>query len=590
MDGESQKEQDARVERLWRILDTRKEGQLDINGLKKGLRQMDHPLKNADALLQDVLKVVDTNGDGRIQYSEFRIFVEETEKELWKLFKSIDRDHNGQLDKDELQAAFWRAGLVVSKSKFEDFFSGIDTNHDGVISFDEWRNFLLFIPAAAPGLKAVLSYYSSTVMVNAEGDVHISDETVQSLGRSNFLTTFFGSIFAIANPPKLLKPYPPFPNSIPSLRSTPSIQSQEPDYSEPNTFPWDPGEAIELRAHTLRFSDSLNETHRKTRVPMLTDLLPDPGYFVAGGIAGVVSRTATAPLDRLKVYLIAQTGVKDEAVRAVQSGDALKATKVASRPLIEATKALWRMGGIRSMFAGNGLNIIKVMPESAIKFGSYEGSKRALAKLEGHDDPRALRPWTQFFAAGMGGMISQFCIYPLDTLKFRVQNETVKGGLHGNALILSTARKMLSKHGFRSFYRGLPMGLVGMFPYSAIDLTTFEYLKRFITTRNAARRHVHEDDAAPGNVMTAGIGAFSGALGASVVYPINLLRTRLQSQGTAIHPPTYTGVWDVAVRTVKGEGWKGLFKGITPNLLKVVPAVSITYVIYDNSKKVLGLR
>ncbi|MCJ1321640.1 hypothetical protein MMC15_006985 [Xylographa vitiligo] len=590
MDGESQKEQDARVERLWRILDTRKEGQLDLNGLKKGLRQMDHPLKNADGLLHDVLKVVDTNGDGRIQYSEFRTFVEETEKELWKLFKSIDRDRNGQLDKDELQAAFWRAGLVVSKSKFEDFFSGIDTNHDGVISFDEWRNFLLFIPAATPGLKAVLSYYSSVVMVNAEGDVHISNENVQSLGITNFLDTFFGSIIAIAKPPTPLKPYSQFSSSTSSLRSTPSIQNQEPDYSEPSTFPWDPGEAIELRAHTLRFSDSLNETHRKPRVPMLTDLLPDPGYFVAGGIAGVVSRTATAPLDRLKVYLIAQTGVKDEAVRAVQSGDALKATKVASRPLIQATKALWRMGGIQSMFAGNGLNVIKVMPESAIKFGSYEGSKRALAKLEGHNDPKELKPWTQFFAAGMGGMISQFCIYPLDTLKFRVQNETVKGGLHGNALIISTARKMLATHGFRSFYRGLPMGLVGMFPYSAIDLTTFEYLKRFITTRNATRRHVHEDDAAPGNVMTAGIGAFSGALGASVVYPINLLRTRLQSQGTAIHPPTYTGVWDVTVKTVKGEGWKGLFKGITPNLLKVVPAVSITYVIYDNSKKVLGLR
>ncbi len=170
-----------------------------------------------------------------------------------------------------------------------------------------------------------------------------------------------------------------------------------------------------------------------------------------------------------------------------------------------------------------------------------------------------------------------------------MQCETVKGGLHGNRLILDTARKMWSTQGIRSFYRGLPMGLVGMFPYSAIDLTTYEYLKRFVTSRNASTRNCQEDNAGPGNVMTAGIGAFSGALGASVVYPLNLLRTRLQSQGTAIHPPTYTGVWDVTLKTVKGEGFRGLFKGITPNLLKVVPAVSITYVVYDNSKRILNL-
>ena len=134
------------------------------------------------------------------------------------------------------------------------------------------------------------------------------------------------------------------------------------------------------------------------------------------------------------------------------------------------------------------------------------------------------------------------------------------------------------------------MGLVGMFPYSAIDLTTFEYLKRIITRRKARLNKCDEDDVALSNFTTAAVGALSGAFGASTVYPLNLLRTRLQSQGTAIHPPTYNGMWDVTVRTVKGEGIRGLFKGITPNLLKVVPAVSITYVVYDNSKAALGLR
>ncbi len=70
---------------------------------------------------------------------EFRNFVEQTEKELWQLFKAIDRDHNGQLDKAELKLAFTRAGLSVPTAKLDQFFLEVDTNHDGVISFDEWR-------------------------------------------------------------------------------------------------------------------------------------------------------------------------------------------------------------------------------------------------------------------------------------------------------------------------------------------------------------------------------------------------------------------------------------------------------------------
>lgn len=171
-----------------------------------------------------------------------------------------------------------------------------------------------------------------------------------------------------------------------------------------------------------------------------------------------------------------------------------------------------------------------------------------------------------------------------------MQCETVSGGLHGNQLIMATWKKMYAQGGIRASYRGLTMGLIGMFPYSAIDLGTFEFLKGALTRRNAKLMGCHEDDALPGSFATGCIGAFSGAFGASVVYPINLLRTRLQAQGTILHPPTYTGIVDVAQKTVKNEGVRGLFKGITPNLLKVVPAVSITYVVYENAKKFLSLR
>lgn len=101
-----------------------------------------------------------------------------------------------------------------------------------------------------------------------------------------------------------------------------------------------------------RSSISSDETVAKPRRHLLTEFLPDPGYFLAGGMAGVVSRTATAPLDRLKVYLIAQTGATNEAVQAVKSSTPLQASKLAARPLVNAFKALWGMGGIKSMFAG----------------------------------------------------------------------------------------------------------------------------------------------------------------------------------------------------------------------------------------------
>lgn len=211
-----------------------------------------------------------------------------------------------------------------------------------------------------------------------------------------------------------------------------------------------------------------------------------------------------------------------------------------------------------------------------MKFGSYEASKRFVAKFEGHDDPKSISAPSQFAAGGVAGMISQAVVYPLDTLKFRMQCETVPGGAHGNRLILQTAQRMWAKNGIFSFYRGLPMGLVGMFPYAAIDLFTFETLKKTIIRRNMKKHHYkNEEDALPGNFSLALMGGLSGAFGASMVYPLNLLRTRLQSQGTASHPRTYSGVFDVTRQTIKYEGVRGLFKGLTPNLLKVVPAVSI---------------
>lgn len=182
-------------------------------------------------------------------------------------------------------------------------------------------------------------------------------------------------------------------------------------------------------------------------------------YLIAGGVAGAASRTATAPLDRLKVTLQVQT------------------THASIGP---AVKRIWNEGRFLGFFRGNGINVLKVAPESAIKFYSYEMLKNVIGGDEGDIGTPG-----RLLAGGLAGAVAQTSIYPMDLVKTRLQTYVCDRGSVPSLGKLS--RDIWVQEGPRAFYRGLVPSLLGIIPYAGIDLAAYEALK------DMSRKHILHD-------------------------------------------------------------------------------------------------
>ncbi|RVE46110.1 hypothetical protein evm_009274, partial [Chilo suppressalis] len=278
-------------------------------------------------------------------------------------------------------------------------------------------------------------------------------------------------------------------------------------------------------------------------------------HLLAGGIAGAFSRTCTAPLDRLKVFL--QVNPTRENM-----------SKCLAKMISE--------GGITGLWRGNGINVIKIAPESALKFAAYEQVKR-LIKGERKNQPLEIHE--RFLAGATAGAISQTVIYPLEVLKTRLALR--KTGQYSG--IMDAARKIYVREGLKCFYKGYIPNILGIVPYAGIDLAVYETLKKKYISKYQANNEQ------PGMLLLLACGSASCTLGQVCSYPLALVRTRLQAQEKAakVAEGTMRGVFR---EIVQREGLRGLYRGITPNFIKVIPAVSISYVVYEYASRSLGVN
>ncbi|KAM3863511.1 calcium-binding mitochondrial carrier protein SCaMC-3b [Diretmus argenteus] len=193
--------------------------------------------------------------------------------------------------------------------------------------------------------------------------------------------------------------------------------------------------------------------------------------------------------------------------------------------------------------------------------------------------------WRQLVSGAMAGAVSRTGTAPLDRLKVFLQVLKTRLTLRKTGQysgMADCARHILRNEGVRAFYRGYLPNTLGIIPYAGIDLAVYETLK------NAWLQSYCIGSADPGVLVLLGCGTISSTCGQLASYPLALIRTRMQAQATIEGIPKLSMVGQFK-HIISHEGVPGLYRGITPNFLKVIPAVSISYVVYEHMKKVLGV-
>eukprot|EP00756_Hemistasia_phaeocysticola_P003678 Hpha_TRINITY_DN1237_c0_g1::TRINITY_DN1237_c0_g1_i1::g.44834::m.44834/K14684/SLC25A23S; solute carrier family 25 (mitochondrial phosphate transporter), member 23/24/25/41 len=289
--------------------------------------------------------------------------------------------------------------------------------------------------------------------------------------------------------------------------------------------------------------------------PMLDTVL-------AGGVAGVASRTCTAPLDRLKTLVLLRDAFKGtQRVKMVGK----------NAGVFENLQMIYREGGVAGFWRGNFANCVKVVPETAVKFGVFE----RLKPNGGESNSNGRR----FAAGAVAGMTAQAVVYPLEVIKTRIAaSET--GVYRGMA---HCVERTVRKEGPRVMYRGLGVSLVGMIPYAGIDLAVFDWLRGRYLRRTK--------DTTPPVPVVLLCGIISSGVAQLVSYPLGLVRQRLQAQGmTADRPVVFSSPWHCFSLTYSKAGVRGLYAGFVPTLLKATPAAAISYASYEATKDALRRR
>ncbi|KAH6986146.1 mitochondrial carrier domain-containing protein [Ilyonectria sp. MPI-CAGE-AT-0026] len=331
---------------------------------------------------------------------------------------------------------------------------------------------------------------------------------------------------------------------------------------------------------------------------------------LAGAIGGFTSGIVTCPLDVIKTKLQAQGGQI-----LVEKGRHVGHPKIYNG-LVGTASVIWREEGIRGLYRGLGPIVMGYLPTWAVWFTVYNKSKGWLGGY--YDNSHVINFWSSIIAGASSTIVTN----PIWVIKTRLmsqsnihsrsQNEsffpkpgstptarpTLQAPWHYRSTI-DAARKMYTSEGIASFYSGLTPALLGL-THVAVQFPTYEFLKTSFTGQGMGEAPA-EGEAQWVGILSASI--LSKILASSATYPHEVIRTRLQTQrrpvageqfvqGMGVAPgrptqrvpierPKYRGVASTFRTILREEGWRAFYAGLGTNMMRAVPAATVTMLTYE---------
>ncbi|KAK1658517.1 mitochondrial substrate carrier [Colletotrichum godetiae] len=311
-------------------------------------------------------------------------------------------------------------------------------------------------------------------------------------------------------------------------------------------------------------------------------------HLVAGASGGAATSLLTSPLDVLRTRL--QSDLYLPSSRSTVASQAPR-SRLYITPLghvfetFDILRSIKNNEGWRGLFRGIGPSLAGVVPATAIKFYVYGNTKLLAARYLNYKEDD---PIVHAHAAVAASIATATATNPVWLVKTRLQLDRSRA-IRGTTVrqytgSLDCVQKVLRKEGIPGLYRGLSASYLGTVE-TVLHLVLYEKLKvlfqaPFLSHR--PRRNPHPGWEELGRwVSTSGAAGCAKFAAVLVTYPHEVIRTRLRQAPTENGRPTYTGLGQCFNLVWKQEGWRGLYGGLTPHLVRSIPSAIITLGVYE---------